>query len=199
LRPKTPGHPAIHPRRFHSDEIEAHRRGLREEYRVYNASQCAKADAVKGDTAKFFREICRLKPFTYQLELAELYRKNQFLAVRWPRQTGKSTSIGGLLLQDAYENPDLNIGFIGPSWRQTKLNLRREQVFAATFHLEPTTSRKPESASKTAQLSKLSPTIQIRFEATLFIDSGGMKQILPQVMKTSMTPSCSRWAPPTAS
>jgi hypothetical protein len=61
-----------------------------------------KFDAVKVDTAKFFSEICHLKPFTYQLELAELYWKNQFLAVRWPRQTGKSTSIGGLLLQDAY-------------------------------------------------------------------------------------------------
>ena len=107
----------------------AQRRGLREEYRTYNANQCAKVDGAKGDTAKFFTEICRLKPFTYQLELAELYWKNQFLAVRWPRQTGKSTSIGGLLLQDAYENPDLNIGFIGPSWRQTKLNLRRVAGF----------------------------------------------------------------------
>ena len=32
-------------------------------------------------------------------------------------------------MQDAYENPDLNIGFIGPSWRQTKLNLRRVAGF----------------------------------------------------------------------
>ena len=95
----------------------------------HQASKYAKVDAVKGDTARFFTEICRLKPFAYQLELAELYRQNQFLAVRWPRQTGKSTSIGGLLLQDAYENPDLNIGFIGPSWRQTKLNLRRVAGF----------------------------------------------------------------------
>jgi hypothetical protein len=78
-----PKHPTKHPRTFHADEAEAHRTGLREDY----------------------SEICRLKPFTYQLELAELYRQNQFFAVRWPRQTGKSTSIGGLLLQDAYENP----------------------------------------------------------------------------------------------
>ena len=124
-----PKHPTKHPRTFHADEVEAQRKGLREDYRVYHASKYAKVDAVKGDTAKFFSEICRLKPFTYQLELAELYKQNQFLAVRWPRQTGKSTSIGGLLLQDAYENPDLNIGFIGPSWRQTKLNLRRVAGF----------------------------------------------------------------------
>jgi phage FluMu gp28-like protein len=124
-----PKHPTKHPRTFHADEAEAHRKGLREDYRVYHASKYAKVDAAKGDTAKFFSEICRLKPFTYQLELAELYRQNQFFAVRWPRQTGKSTSIGGLLLQDAYENPDLNIGFIGPSWRQTKLNLGRVAGF----------------------------------------------------------------------
>jgi phage FluMu gp28-like protein len=99
--------------------------GLREDVRSYEESKVAQVDAVKGDTARFFKEICRLQPYAYQLELAELYRNNQFLAVRWPRQTGKSTSIGGLLLQDAYENPDLNIGLVGPGWRQTKLNLRR--------------------------------------------------------------------------
>ena len=168
--------------------------GIREDYRIYCASKYAKVDAAWGDTAKFFGEICRLKPFTYQLELAELYRKNQFIAVRWPRQTGKSTSIGGLFLQDACENPDLNIGFIGPSWRQTKLNLRRGRVFAAACPREAAMSRKPESASKMAQLSKLSPTIQIRFEATLFIGSGGTKPTSPQATKTSTTPSSSHWA-----
>ncbi len=129
MRRRLPNRPAINPRRFHFDEIVAQRSGLRKEYRVYNASQNAKADAVKGDTAAFFQQICRLKPFGYQLELAKLYRESQFLAVRWPRQTGKSTSIGGLLLQDAYENPALHIGFIGPSWRQTKNNLGRVAGF----------------------------------------------------------------------
>lgn len=124
-----PKYPVKIPRTFHADEVEANRKGLREDYRVYHASRYAKVDEAKGDTARFFSEICRLKPFTYQLELAELYKQNQLLAVRWPRQTGKSTSIGGLLLQDAYENADLNIGFIGPSWRQTKLNLRRVAGF----------------------------------------------------------------------
>ena len=129
MRQRTRNHPANSRRTFHADEIEANWKGLRGDYRVYLASKYSKVEAAKGDTAKFFSEICRLKPFTYQLELAELYKQNQFLAVRWPRQTGKSTSIGGLLLQDAYENSDLNIGFIGPSWRQTKLNLRRVAGF----------------------------------------------------------------------
>ena len=108
MRVKTAKHPNKRPRALHADELEAKWAGLREEYRIYCAHKHATVDAVKGDTPKFFTEICRLKPFAYQLELAELYRKNQFLAVRWPQQTGKSTSIGGLLLQDACENPDLN-------------------------------------------------------------------------------------------
>jgi hypothetical protein len=31
-----------------------------------------KVDAVKGDTARFFKEICHLKTFAYRLELAEV-------------------------------------------------------------------------------------------------------------------------------
>ncbi len=58
------------------------------------------------------------------------------MAVRWPRQTGKSTVIGGLMLQDAYENANLNVAFIGPSWRQTKLNLRRVAGFCRNLPAE---------------------------------------------------------------
>ncbi len=116
-------------RRFRPDEVLKQRSGLREDFKAYVAAKYSKVEEVKSDTTKFFVDVCRLKPFAYQLELAQLYKQNQFLAVRWPRQTGKSTSIGGLLLQDAYENPDLNVGFIGPSWRQTKLNLRRVASF----------------------------------------------------------------------
>ena len=125
MRQKKTHSQPVQPKRFHAEEVRTQWSGLIEDYRVYHEAKYAKVEASKGDAAMFFSEICRLKPFWYQLELAELYKQNQFLAVRWHRQTGKSTFIGGLLLQDAYEIPDLNIGFIGPSWRQTKLNLRR--------------------------------------------------------------------------
>jgi len=117
------------PRTFRSDEIFALRDGLRRDFEAYTALKYAKVQAAKGDSEFFFRQVCRLKPYWYQLELAELYKRNQFLAVRWPRQTGKSTSIAALLLQDAWENPDLNVGLIGPSWRQTKLNVRHVAGF----------------------------------------------------------------------
>jgi len=143
LRQKKTNSQPVEPKRFRADELAAQWRGLREDYRVHHEAKYAKVEASKGDAAVFFSEICGLKPFWYQLELAELYKQNQFVAVRWPRQTGKSTFIGGLLLQDAYETADLNIGFIGPSWRQTKLNLRRVAGFcrnlpAGSCHVQKT-------------------------------------------------------------
>jgi hypothetical protein len=131
LRRKIKGDPEKKARTFNAADMEANRRGLQEELSAYRTNALAKVDAVKGDTARFFSEVCHLKPFAYQLELARLYRDNQFFAVRWPRQTGKSTFIGGLLLQDAYENVDLNIGFVGPSWRQSCRFLSR---FACRRH-----------------------------------------------------------------
>jgi hypothetical protein len=43
----------------------------------------------------------------------------------WMRQTGKSFSISALLLKYALENADSYIAIVGPSWRQTKLSIRR--------------------------------------------------------------------------
>jgi hypothetical protein len=41
----------------------------------------------------------RFHAFKYHLELADLFEKNQFTAVRWARQTGKSFSVSALLLK----------------------------------------------------------------------------------------------------
>ena len=114
---------------FNASEIVSLRQGLRADFRAYIAARTVAVDAAKGDTTKFFSEVCRLKPYAYQLTLEKLYQENQFLAVRWPRQTGKSTFIGGLMLKDAHQYDDLNIAFVGPSFRQTKLNLRRVAGF----------------------------------------------------------------------
>jgi phage FluMu gp28-like protein len=94
----------------------------------YRASIKVEAPVVR-DVASFFREVCKLEPYAYQMQFADVYRQSRYLALRWPRQTGKSTFIAGLLTQDAYENKNLHVGFIGPSWRQTKMNIKKVTDF----------------------------------------------------------------------
>jgi phage FluMu gp28-like protein len=83
------------------------------------------AVALQGDVKGFFEQVFGFTPYKYQLELADLFEKNQFTAVRWCRQSGKSFSVSALLLKYAWDHPDSYIAIVGPSWRQTKLNIRR--------------------------------------------------------------------------
>ncbi|MCJ7763445.1 terminase family protein [Candidatus Bathyarchaeota archaeon] len=117
------------PRRFQLPDYRGLRDALEDHARLQEVQEVAEVDEVSHDTVKFLEKYCRLKPYWYLLDLIESYQKYQFNAVRWPRQTGKSTDIGALHLADAWNNDDLNIGFVGPSWRQTKLNIRRVASF----------------------------------------------------------------------
>ena len=88
-----------------------------------------------------FKEFCEavfgFTPYKYQLELADLFEKNQFTAVRWSRQTGKSFCVSALVLKYALEHPDSYIAIVGPSFRQTKLNIRRMGGFARKLPSQP--------------------------------------------------------------
>jgi phage FluMu gp28-like protein len=117
------------PRRMHLPDYHIIRGSLEDYASVQQAQEVLAVNEVSKDTVKFLEQYCKLKPYWYLLDLVQSYEKFQFNAVRWPRQTGKSTGIGALHLADAWNNPDLNIGFVGPSWRQTKLNIRRVASF----------------------------------------------------------------------
>ncbi|MGD6810652.1 MAG: terminase large subunit domain-containing protein [Candidatus Bathyarchaeia archaeon] len=117
------------PRRMHLPDYHIIRGSLEDYASVQQAEEVSAVNEVSKDTVKFLEQYCKLKPYWYLLELIASYEQFQFNAVRWPRQTGKSTGIGALHLADAWNNPDLNIGFVGPSWRQTKLNIRRVASF----------------------------------------------------------------------
>jgi len=71
--------------------------------------------------------------------------ENQFMAGRWCRQSGKSWIMAALLLWYALMHPDSYIALVGPSWRQTKLNIRRISYFLrrlpATMYLKPQKTR----------------------------------------------------------
>ena len=71
-----------------------------------------------------------MEPTDYQKELIELFQKNQFIAARWSRQSGKSFTTSGILLNYALANANIYIGVVGPSWRQTKLVIRSIGDFA---------------------------------------------------------------------
>jgi phage FluMu gp28-like protein len=86
--------------------------------------------SLGSDVKAFFEQIFGFTPFKYQLELADLFENNQFTAVRWSRQTGKSFCVSALLLKYAWDHPDSYIAIVGPSFRQTKLNIRRMGGFA---------------------------------------------------------------------
>jgi phage FluMu gp28-like protein len=105
------------------------RKQLLKDLAEVEAAAKLKVKSETGDIAKFLVDYCKLKPYKHTLEIAKIYSEHQFLALRLPRQTGKSTTVGALILQDAWEHPDLYIGFVGPSWRQTKLNIRRVAGF----------------------------------------------------------------------
>ena len=118
-----------YPRTFRADRLFFERNQLRKDVSIAEAAAQLKAKVETSDAVKFLIDYCKLKPYKHTLEIARMYKQYQFMAVRLPRQTGKSTTIGALILQDAWEHPDLYVGFIGPSWRQTKLNIRRVASF----------------------------------------------------------------------
>jgi phage FluMu gp28-like protein len=75
-----------------------------------------------------FQEFCNklgFTPFRYQCDLADKFEGSQFVAARWCRQSGKSFTVSALLLKYALENPNSDIAIVGPSWRQTRHDIRR--------------------------------------------------------------------------
>ncbi len=119
----------VEARTFRPNRLFYERNQLLKDIETAEAAANLKVKSETGDITKFLIDYCKLKPYKHTLEIAKLYQENQFMALRLPRQTGKSTTIGALILQDAWQHPELYIGFIGPSWRQTKLNVRRVASF----------------------------------------------------------------------
>ena len=102
---------------------------LQDKEKRADAAEVARARTLSVVPVEFCRQILGFEPFSYQKELIALYLENQFTAARWCRQSGKSWIISALLLDDALNIPDCFTGVVGPSWRQTKLNIRRIAMF----------------------------------------------------------------------
>lgn len=116
-------------RAFRASELRGNREVVRGSIGFVEAALEQKLEAARFDVAEFFRVILNWNLTGYQREAAQLFDNNQFLAWRWSRQSGKSTTVAGLLLRYALYHPDSYIAVVGPSWRQTKLNIRRISYF----------------------------------------------------------------------
>ena len=84
---------------------------------------------VSQDPVKFFEQVVGFKAYKYQEDLAKDFIENQFVAMRWNRQSGKSWVCSALLLNYAYTHPGSWIGIVAPGWRQSKAIIRRIQSF----------------------------------------------------------------------
>jgi phage FluMu gp28-like protein len=97
------------------------------------------------DPTQFCTSILGFTPTTYQQTLINQFQTCQFIAARWARQTGKSQTISALLLHYALTNPNTNTGIVGPSWRQTKLIIRK--INTLLHKLPKGTYQKPQQTT----------------------------------------------------
>ena len=88
-----------------------------------------KRTRLSSDPVTFFEQVVGFKPTAYQVDLAKRFMENQFVAMRWCRQSGKSWVCAALLLNYALTHPNSYIGIVAPGWRQSKLIIRRIRFF----------------------------------------------------------------------
>jgi len=90
-------------------------------------------EAQKRKVPEDFPEFCekwlRLKLTDYQRQGAKLIAENDSVALRWSRQSGKTHMISAWLLHYALLHPGAQIAIVGPSWRQTKIPIRKINGF----------------------------------------------------------------------
>lgn len=89
----------------------------------------AKAKRIPEDFVKFTEHMLGLKLTAYQKEAAELLSKNDSVALRWSRQSGKTHLISAWLLHYALLHDGYQIAIVGPSWRQTKIPITKINGF----------------------------------------------------------------------
>ncbi len=92
---------------------------------------------IPSNPLKFFRNFLDFRPTTYQRSFVEGILKNQFSAARWCRQSGKSFIVAAFLLWYALSEENRHIAIVAPSFRQSKLVLRKIAGFANYATVRP--------------------------------------------------------------
>jgi hypothetical protein len=124
-----PGLSRKKPRTMRPSELMPTWYRLQRSVKIVETKEMEKARKLSRDPVKFFRQIVGFEPTKYQVELINLFKKHDFIAARWCRQSGKSWIISALLLWYAVTHEDSYLAVLGPSWRQAKLIIRRITYF----------------------------------------------------------------------
>jgi len=101
--------------------------------------QKAKQTEIPKDFIQFCQKMLGLSLTKYQAEAAHLLAKQNDVALRWCRQSGKTHLIAAWLLHYALLHSGSHIAVVGPSWRQTmipitKINYFRTKLPAGLFY-----------------------------------------------------------------
>ena len=110
-------------------DINNNLQSLENELERRKAEEMEETQKLSQDPLEFFRQVVGFEPTTYQVKLINLFKKHDFIATRWCRQSGKSWIISALLLWYAVTHEDSYLAVLGPSWRQAKLIIRRITYF----------------------------------------------------------------------
>jgi phage FluMu gp28-like protein len=113
------------PRTLRLDQVLPHWLHVQHTETLLDKLEVENAQKLSADPAVFFEQLVGFKPFEYQADFIDKFVKNQFVAARWCRQSGKSFIISALLLWFAVTHADNYIAVVGPSWRQTKRIIQR--------------------------------------------------------------------------
>ena len=72
-----------------------------------------KVKTETDDPNKFLLDYCKLKPYKHTLEIAKIYQEHQCMALRLPKQTGKSTTVGALIFARYLGTSRLTLDLLG--------------------------------------------------------------------------------------
>src|SRR6266568_1795468 len=83
----------------------------------------APQSAIPTDPVDFCKRLLGFQPTPYQEKF--LKDSNQFIALRWSRQSGKSYIVSARLMWQVLLNNGTHVAIVAPSYRQSKLVLRK--------------------------------------------------------------------------
>jgi hypothetical protein len=100
-------------------------------------------EAAKEGPIVFCQRILSLKPTEYQLRFLNSIKDHQFIALVWCRQSGKSHIVAAVLFWISVLNDGYQTGVVGPSFRQSKLIIRKINAFIQRLPKEVWSGGKP--------------------------------------------------------